>query len=124
MAPAYRPRSPTDCATFTVKSSGLPRRSGAISSQTFSSLRQTGRKPSWRLASFETSAKGFGAAGSGRAAGAAPGTLGADAAGAMTTGAVDLAAGGVVALGAVVAQPVRPSRAAAAAMAAGRPGKQ
>ena len=41
---------------------GTPKRSGAISSQTFSSLRQTGMNPSARVASSITSANGLGAA--------------------------------------------------------------
>src|SRR5689334_11479684 len=65
-----------DCDTFTLIRKGLFSIARGISSHTFSSLRQTGNRPSWRVAPRETSAKGFGADGSGgagRAAAMVPG---------------------------------------------------
>src|SRR6218665_1287606 len=79
---AYRPRSPTELAILTVNRKGLFSAVLGISSQTFSSLRQIGNRPSSCLAPRITSAKGLGAVGStgGRAAWAAaapaaPGTV-------------------------------------------------
>src|SRR6218665_3343257 len=61
---AYRPRSPTELAILTVNRKGLFSAVLGISSQTFSSLRQIGNRPSSCLAPRITSAKGLGAVGS------------------------------------------------------------
>ena len=96
---------------FTDSRNGLPSRSRGISSQTFSSLRQTGKNPSSTFASRVTSANGLGAAASGRApAAAGPDAPGAGAAADAAGGALGVVAGGAGRL----AQPVSSPAAAAA----------
>ena len=133
---ACKPRSPIELLTLTESKNGLPNISVVSSSQTFSSLRHRGMKPSWRVASLATSAKGLGAVGSGGDARAGPDAdeAGAAAALATTTGvaAAAVAAAGagaaaaalgvgsvvVVAVGVAmgVAQPISHSVAAATAL--------
>lgn len=81
-----------------VNRNGLFSIARGISSQTFSSFRRMGNRPSWRLVSRDTSAKGFGAVGSagGRAVigDGAPGAPGAPEA---AVAGADAAAAGAVA---------------------------
>ena len=101
---AYRPRSPTECEMLADSMNGWSSRSAGISSQTLSSLRQTGTKPACWVAPLTISAKGRGAAGSGRGADAGAAAKG-DAPDAAAAGGATSGLAGAVAAGFSEAHP-------------------